>query len=306
MSSKFMIFGSEKDKTTAINISKKLSIPLGEIDIKKINGSEIYVDLKSHVDHKVVFLIFTITQPINESIMYILQIVDTLKKNNVDKVHVFLPYLPYTKSPINLEYVTNTNLLARLFEIVDVDSIFTFDLYSPLIKNVFKVPIYDVSIIKIFSKVLDEHFINKDYIVTTIDYELQKKTKMIASYIHGNFITSENISTVKEPDFKVYDNINNKDILLVSNNIDTAKTIINFANYLTFKGARSISLIATHGLFSKNAIENIDKSVLKEVFVASSPKQNVSKKIKVISKQNLISEILERVLDQKNLKRFLS
>jgi ribose-phosphate pyrophosphokinase len=302
ISKKFIIFAPDKDKALAKNISDRLNISLGEMHIKKINGSETYVDVLSEITFKNIFLIYTITQPINESIMQLLQIVDTLKKKNVNHVNLVLPYLPYTKSPINLKYITNTNLLARFFDITDVSSIYTFDLYSPLISSVFRIPVHNVSILKIFSRVLDENFLDKDFIVTTLDYELQKRAQDIAKQINGSFIVSEMLSNNK---FNIKSSINNKNILLLSNNIDTAKILVSFANYLAFKGAKSISLLATHGLFSEGSVELIEKSVIKEVFVATSFKQKISKKIKVIPKQQIICELLERVIEKKNIKRYI-
>ncbi len=302
---KFMIFASEKDKALARNISQKINIPLGEMHIKKINGSETYIELKSHVVYKNIFLIYTVTQPINESIMKILQIIDTLKKGNANHINLIVPYLPYTKSPVTQEYITNTNLLARLLEAVNVSSIYTFDLYSPLTLSVFKTPIYNISMLKIFSKVLDERFLDKDFIVTTIDFELQKKAKEIASCINGKFVASESLFNNQKYSFNIQENINNKDVLLISNNIDTAKTIVNLASFLLFKGAKNIYLLATHGLFSGDAVNLLEKSVIKEIYVATSPKQKMSKKIKVVSKQNIICEILERVIEKKNIKRYI-
>jgi ribose-phosphate pyrophosphokinase len=305
-SKKFVIFAPDKDRALARNISQTLDIPLGELHIKRINGSEIFVDVVSHITYKNVFLIYTTTQPINESLMQLLQIIDTLKKKNVNHINLIIPYLPYTKSPIDLKYITNTNLLSRLLDLVDVSSIYTFDLYSPLIASVFKIPVFNISILKIFSKVLDENFMDKDVVVTTIDYELQKRSQDIASYINGSFVVSESIYKNNKKEYTIKENINNKDILLVSNNIDTAKTIVDFASFLAFKGARNIYLLATHGLFSNDAIELIENSVIKETFVATSPKQNISSKIKVVSKQQIICEILERVIDKKNIKRYIN
>lgn len=304
-SKKFILFAPEKDRSIARNISQQLNIPLGEMSIKKINGSEIYVDVISHITYKNVFLIYSIIQPINESVMQLLQIVDTFKKNNVNHVNLIVPYLPYTKSPINLNYITNTNLLARLFDLVDVSSIYTFDLYSPLIESVFKIPVFNISMLKIFSKVLEKNFVDKDFIVTTIDFELQKRSQEIADFIKGSFVVSESFYKNNKKSFNIEKNINNKDILLISNNIDTAKTIVAFASFLTFKGARNVYLLATHGLFSEGSVELLENSVIKEVYVATSPKQKISDKIKVVSKQQIICEILERVIERKNIKRYI-
>jgi ribose-phosphate pyrophosphokinase len=300
----YIIISGEKDKSLAKIISQSTNVQLGDLDIKTINGSEIIVKLNSYINNKNIFLIYNICQPVNESIMQILNIADILKKNGAKEINLVSPYLPYTKSPVNLDYFSNTNLLARLIEECQISSIYTFDLYSKLIISAFRIPIYNVSINRLFSNILDS-FSKKKVSIVTADYELEGKANTIAKEMNCEFINIVNKTKKENFDFKLDQSVNNKEILIISNTIDTGKTLINLANFLTLKGAKKISIIATHGLFSEDAILRIEKSVINQIYVATAPKQKISSKIKVINKSRILIELIERTIENKNIFNFI-
>jgi ribose-phosphate pyrophosphokinase len=303
---KFLILSPQKDKALARNISQRLNIPTTDFDIKTINGSENVVVLKSYVYQKNIFIVYNIHQPVNEEIMKLLLIVDALKREGAKHIVLIAPYLPYTKSPIDQKYIVNTNLLVRLLENIGIDSVYTFDLYSELITTVFKIPIYNVSVHRIFNKILDENFRGKDDVcIVTVDYELQKKARDMANNIKSDFIFVDSKIKNNKLEFNINKSVNNKRVLILSNTIDTGKMLVHLSRYLALKGARDIYLMVTHGIFRENAIERLEKSLIKQIYIATAPKQKLSNKIKVVSKINIITEIIQRIIERKNLKNFI-
>jgi len=158
---------------------------------------------------------------------------------------------------------------------------------------------------RLFSKTLEEKFrSNKDLVTTTIDFEFQYRARDIAKEINSKFITVNKYFKDFEETYEIESNINNKDVLVIGNLIVSAQILTNFANYLTTKGARTVSILATHGVFSEGAVNRIENSVIKDIYVCTAPKQKYSKKIKVISYINIIKEIIERIIDQKSIKSY--
>jgi|GEM_PF-3266544 len=65
---------------------------------------------------------------------------------------------------------------------------------------------------------------------------------------------------------------------------------------LTSEKANSVRAFCTHPLFSKNAIERIEKSSFTEVVVTDTiPLREESKKIKVLSTATLLGDVIQRV-----------
>lgn len=300
-----MIISTNKEKAQATSIANKLNITIGDVDIKQVQGSETSIDVKSYVNYKKVFLLYNISQPINESIMQLLFISDAIKKEGAEKIYLITTYLPYTKIKYRTEYKLNFSLFSRLLEETNIDKIYTFGLYSPKISFYLKIPLYNVPLTNIFSKVIEENFhSNKNLIVTTIDYELQESSKDIAKVIKAETIFPAKDNTNNKVSFNINASVNGKDVLIISDSIFTGENIIEYSNYLTFKGAKNIYVIATHGILDKKAVPLIEKSVIKQIFVISHNHQK-SEKIKVVSTTKIVEEIIKRTIEKKNLKNVL-
>ncbi|MDD3178427.1 MAG: ribose-phosphate diphosphokinase, partial [Candidatus ainarchaeum sp.] len=275
------------------------------MNISYVQGHETSVDIKSYLNYKKVFLIYNIIPPVNEYIMELMFVCDALRKEGAEKIYLITSYMPYTKIKYKTEYKLNFNLFSRLLENINIDKIYTFGLYSPKISFYFKIPLYNIPITNIFSKILNDNFKeNKNLIISTIDYEMQEISTEIA-----NKLKTETIFPIKEEingniNFQIKGNVNNKDILIISDSIYSGKNIINYSKFLTFKGAKDIYAIVTHGIFDKKAISLINNSVIKEIYSISNYYEK-TKKIKIISITNIIEEIIKRNIEKKNLKHIL-
>ncbi len=303
----FILCAPNKDMSLATTISKEIDILLGHIDVKKINGTETLVDVKSHVQGKEVLLIYSIIPPVNDSLMEIYLIADTLVKNGASAVHLILPYLPYTRILEGQVNKINFNLIVRQFQTAGVTSIYTFDIYSPQLINVFKIPVYNINIKKIFSSVLEQKFKpNKDLMVTTVDYELKDRAVDIAEIIGCDFVYTTKIDENTDTGFEINKSVHGKDVLIVGNRIASAELIVRFSNFLALKGAKNIYVIATHGCFSEGGVERINKSIIKEVYVFSATGSKISQKIKVLPYTPIFKEIITRIVEKKNIITFIN
>jgi len=303
----YIIFAANKDLSLANTIASETNIPLGHMSVKKINDSETLVDIESHVQDKEVFLIYNVVSPVNHSLMEIYLISDTLIKNGAKAVHLILPYLPYTRILNDQVNKINFNLIVRQFQIAGISSIYTFDIYSPQLINAFKIPVYNINIRKIFAYLFEQKFKqNKNLVVTTIDSELKERTIDISKTLGCDFVYTIKIDENNAHGFEINKSVNEKDVLIIGNRIASGELFVRFANFLALKGAKNIFVVATHGLFCNNGIERLNNSVIKEVYVFSSPKRKISNKIKVIPYTPIYKEIIARIIEKKNIISFIN
>jgi|GEM_PF-1163845 len=297
-SDEFMIVASIKDKAMATVIAEHLDIPLGDISFGKLGRSETVIDVKSYINNKKVFLIYNIASPVNESIMELLFLAGHLKRKGAEKVYLITSYLPYTKIKYETMYKVDFNLFSRLVEEAGIDAIYTFDLYAGRIVFAFKIPVYNIHIETIFGDFLKSNFKhNENLVVTCLEYEQMKKAQVIA-----NMLNRECIYPMPTGDKKRYDlreNVNEKDVLIVADIIATGKEIIGFANHLAYKGARSIYVIATHGVTLKDTIPLIERSIITEIYTITHIFDKCNK-IKVILVNDIIEELIRRIINNKN------
>jgi ribose-phosphate pyrophosphokinase len=97
--------------------------------------------------------------------------------------------------------------------------------------------------------------------------------------------------------------VKDKNVILIDDMIDTAGTLCKAADILMEKGAKSVRAMATHGVLSGKAYENIENSKLLEVIVTDSIPQKMDKssKIKVLSCASLFADVMNRCTNTNQL-----
>jgi len=305
MNDEYMILTSSKDKPTAKTIADKLDIQIGDIIIKQEMGTETSIDVESYINNKIIFLIYNLVQPINESLMQLLFVCDAIKKEGAKNIYLISSYLPYTTIMRDYPLKLNFSLVTRFFEEVSINRIYTFGLYNPRITYYTKTPIYNIPISVAFSKIIEDNFMNnKNLVITCIDYEMQEAATDIAKKIGCKTVYPNKEYKNGKQNFEIHQDINSKEILIISNTINSGERLISYSNYLAYKGARNICVICTHGIMKKEAIPIIEKSIIKQIYTLTH-NYTKSDKVKVVSSTKIIEEIIKRTIENKSIKSIL-
>jgi ribose-phosphate pyrophosphokinase len=88
------------------------------------------------------------------------------------------------------------------------------------------------------------------------------------------------------------------DVLIIDDMIDTAGTTVNAANAAIAEGAKSVTAVATHGVLSGPAIERLSGSSIKKVIITDTISISEDKKIdklKIVSVSKIFGEAVIRV-----------
>ncbi len=96
--------------------------------------------------------------------------------------------------------------------------------------------------------------------------------------------------------------VEDKNILIIDDLIDTGGTFVNAVNALKENGAKDIYGACTHAVFSGESLERINNSSLKKLFVADTlPMTHASPKIEVVSVSELFAESIWRTNKNKSI-----
>ena len=97
--------------------------------------------------------------------------------------------------------------------------------------------------------------------------------------------------------------VEGRNVILVDDMVDTAGTLCKAADLILEKGAKSVRAIATHGVLSGKAYENIKNSKLQELIITDSIplKNNLSSKIKVLSCAPLFADVMKMVHNKQSI-----
>ena len=90
--------------------------------------------------------------------------------------------------------------------------------------------------------------------------------------------------------------VEGKDVLIVDDMIDTAGTLCEAAKLIKIKGAKSISAVATHGLFSDPAPQKIEEAGIERIFTTDTvpirEEMRNNPKVVIVSVAPLIAEAI--------------
>jgi ribose-phosphate pyrophosphokinase len=99
--------------------------------------------------------------------------------------------------------------------------------------------------------------------------------------------------------FTVIGEVEGRHAILVDDIIDTGGTIAAAAKILKEKGALTVSVVATHGIFSLHSVENLKNAPIDEIITTDTLSQNGNIKeignVKVLSVSSIIANALTSI-----------
>jgi ribose-phosphate pyrophosphokinase len=214
---------------------------------KKINPNKLYAD-----------------------VFELLNTIDALNRNNVDKIHLVIPYLPFSRQERknNERSSITAKMLAKLLNDQNIQTLFTYDLHTSVIEAFYDFQVNNLSPLGLIPNNI---ITNSNTIFISPDFGALKKTKMLFSsfteqnneyerflYLDKTRTTHNEISQMSIISNNT-DIIEGKDVFIYDDIIDTGGTIFKAAELIRKYKPKSITFFATHGLFSKGITETVDK-----------------------------------------------
>ena len=255
--------------------------------------------------------------------------ISTLRRSSANKITAVIPYYGYARQDRKMmsRVPISAADVAKLLETMGVDRVIACDLHCGQIQGFFgpRIPVdnLECSIVALnfFKKV---ELVNP--VIISPDAGGVYRAKKFQSFINSGekasgigMIIKQRVEAGKIEKMDLVGSVNGCDCIIVDDIIDTAGTLCQAAEVLKKYGARKVYAFATHGLLSKNAIENIEKSPLDEVIITNTiplpgntdteishlnPKiVVVSTKIKQISVGMLLAEAIRRAHQKESFEK---
>jgi ribose-phosphate pyrophosphokinase len=304
------ILAGTSNQQLAEKIADDLGIGVTDAEICRFADREIYVQINESVRGSDVFVIQSTSNPSSENIMELLIILDTLKRASAGRITAVIPYYGYGRQDRKAQPRTpiTAKLVANLLTTAGANRILMLDVHALQIQGFFDIPVDHL----FATPVLFDYFKNRkgDFVVVSPDAGGVERARFFARLLTTNMAiidkrrSEKNKATLMNI---IGENlIKDANLIILDDMIDTAGTLCAAANALAERGARDIYAAATHGVFSANAIDNINKSALTKVIVTDSifvdeEKKRKSDKIEVLSISGLLAETIKRVHEDESV-----
>lgn len=281
---------------------------IGQSVVGQFSDGEVKVHINENIRGKDVFIVNSTAHPINTNIMETLILIDAAKRASAARVTAVLPYFGYARqdrkdrprAPITAKLVSN------MITIAGADRVLALDLHVEQIQGFFDIPVDHLSGDVEFVRHLKEDPLD-NLVVVSPDTGSVRRARAVANRLNAPLAIvdkrrpKENESEV----MNIIGDVAGMNAMLFDDMIDTAGTLVKAAEAIKNAGATSVRACATHPVFSGEAIERINKSVLEEVIVSDSirltEKARESDKIKVLSFAPLIGEAIKRIHEEKSV-----
>ncbi len=304
---RMMVFSGTSNPELAEDVARHLGVELGNVKIRKFANGEIYVRFLESVRGCEVFLIQSVTAPVNDSLMELLIMVDAAKRASSATITAVIPHYGYArqdKKSAAREPIT-AKLVADLLTTAGVDRVIAMDLHQGQIQGFFDQPVNHLTALPILADYFESLKLENCCVVSP-DVGRAKACKKLSDMLGATLA----IMHKGRPDHNVAEithvigDVEGKVCIVADDMIDTAGSISEGAKALMNAGATAVYVTATHGIFSPPAFERIEAAPIIEVVVVNTvpvPDERRHGKIRVLSVAPLLAHAVQNVFNDESV-----
>lgn len=287
-------FSLDNNLPLAKKVADHLGVETSDIDITRFADNEVYVRIKESVRGKRVWIMQSLTPNPNDAWITLLVALDALRRASASEINVIIPYFSYGRSDRKAasREPISAKLLANLLSDVGINRMITLDLHADQIQGFFDIPLDHFYAAPILGHWFFENdLVNDNLMVVAPDHSTvglaRKYAKLfncelsVVDRRHGKVINPQN-------DFlDVIPSTQGKNVVIVDDLIDTGFGMCVAASAVKKQGANKIYSLATHGIFSQQALNQLENSPIDKIIVSDSIDN--SQYMKQYSKLHIIS-----------------
>ncbi|MBN1430115.1 MAG: ribose-phosphate pyrophosphokinase [Anaerolineae bacterium] len=280
----------------------EIHIPLADRSILKFPNDNTYVRLNESVRGQDVYIIQTITRPVNDIFMELLITLDAVRRDSAGRITAVIPHMAYDRSDRKDQPRTpiTARLVADLLQVAGADRYITIDLHAAQIQGFFSIP---GDALTAYTYILKDYIAGlqiPDLMVVTVDLGFAKGGRDWARELDVPLAFVEKMrKDATSQTLSLIGDVRGRSVLLVDDEVDTAGSMVNAVELLDREGAKDILIAFTHPVFSPPALERLAElqdRVSQIVFTNTIPvpQGDLLPNMKVISVASMLGEVIYR------------
>jgi ribose-phosphate pyrophosphokinase len=237
--------------------------------------------------------------------METLLVIDAAKRSGCRSFTLVAPFQGYSRQDKtdHLRSSIGSKVLADALVAVGMSRIITIDLHASAIQGFYDVPVIHLNGNKIFIEYIKENQIEDLTILAPDQGAVKRASDFCKAFPDSTFamVNKKRIKPNEIHSMELVGEVEGRNVVIVDDMADTLGTLKKASELIMQKGAKSVRAIATHGVLSGKAYENLETSVLSEVLVSDSIQSKASDKLKVISCDRLIAKSIWGLIYKKSI-----
>ena len=282
------VFSGRANVRLAERIAQCLGDPLGRITLQNFPDGEFLARIDEDVRGRDVFVVQPTCHPVNENIMELLIILDSLKRASAARITVVLPYYGYARQDrkdVGRVPIT-AKLVADLLTTAGADRVLALDLHAgPVINEHIRglnIPPGDLVVLSPDEGSIKKALLHQKKLggaIAIIDKRRRSATEVESANVLGA-------------------SLEGKIAVIFDDMISTAGSVSAAARVAKRHGAREVYACATHGVLCGDAIKNLREAPLRELVITDSIPLTPEKQLPNIRVQTvapLLADAIKRI-----------
>ena len=301
-----MLFSGRAYPELAGEVAELMGVELVPTRALNYANSETYVRFEESVRGSDAFVIQSHAAPVNEWVMEQLIMVDALKRASAKRITVVAPFYPYArqdKKHAGREPIS-ARLIADLFKTAGANRLMSVDLHAAQIQGFFDGPVDHLWALPVLSEYIDQTYDTSEMTVVSPDAGRVRLADMWSDRLNVPLAIihkrrDHNVANTVVV-HEVVGDVHGRVCLLVDDMIDTAGTVVQAAEALMARGAKSVMAAATPPVLSGPAVERLTASPITDVIVTNTlpiPAERRFEGLTVLSIAPLISRAIHEVFE---------
>lgn len=297
-----LVFGGSASPRLTAEICRHLEVPVGKGTVIQFSEGNLFVKIEQNVRGRHVYLVQSTVFPANDHFMELLFWIDAFKRASAASVTVLIPYFSYAKGDKKDEprVSIRARVCAESIEAAGADRVITMDLHAPQIQGFFRVPVDDLYAMPVLADAVAAGG-TEDLVVVSPDAGFAKKARSYAKRLGAPLAIADKERTDHSENARVIDLIGEvagRHALIVDDFTITAGTLVEVAECLIDRGARSVRAAVTHAVFAGKSMPRLDSSPITQLLVTDTVENHpveLSTKVQTVSVAPLLAEAIRRI-----------
>lgn len=277
----------------------------GELQIDKFSDGEILPCFKESIRDEDVF--FVNSTDSSDSIVETMLVIDAAKRAGCKSITLVAPFQGYSRQDKtdHLRSSIGSKVLAIAFEALGLSRLITIDLHASSIQGFYEIPVIHLNGNKIFLDYIKEQNLDNLCVVAPDQGAVKRASDFCKAFPDATFalINKKRIKPNEVHSMELVGEVTGKNVILVDDMADTLGTMKKAADLLIEKGALSVMGVATHGVLSGKALENLETSKIYKFLVSNSIKEKETEleKLTYVSSAKLIAKSISAISQKKSI-----
>jgi ribose-phosphate pyrophosphokinase len=304
------LFSGRAHPELAERVCEYLGLPIGRALMGNFPDGEISCKIDEDVRGRDVFILQPTCPPVNENLMELLIMIESLKRASAERITAVMPYYGYARQDRKDEgrVPITAKLVANLITRAGVDRVLAMDLHSAQMQGFFDIPVDHLFAAPVMIRHLRELKLGGETVIMAPDAGGMKMVNAFAKRLGAPMamVDKRRVGDKEVDRGYVIGEIAGKHAVIVDDMITTAGTATQAVRVCREAGVRSVRIMATHAVFCGPAFERLRAAAPDEVIVTNTiplPVRPDGFKLTVLSVAELLGEAMRRIRKDESLSR---